>query len=510
MLKGASPIIVLLLVCDGAGCSRNPNPGPPELRTELLALQITEVHYHPLDEGSVSGDEYEFIELKNTGEAIVSLDDVAFDDGIQYVIPDDTTLAPGKFLVLASNAAAFQDRYGFAPSGEYTGGLSNTGERITLSDLAAEAAIASVAYSDTSPWPAAADGGGRSLVPITPTLDGDPDRPFHWRTSFANHGSPGRDDPAVAYVNEILAHTDLPQKDSIELFNPNDSPLDLSGWFLTDNKGDPAKYRIPPGTILPARGFAVLDSDDFNADPDSPLSFSLSEHGEDVYLMADGMGCAMAFCDGFTFGDQENGSAFGRHRISTGEVQLASLQTPTLGSENAAPAVGALVISEIMYNPPVGGDEYMELQNIGTVELPLSEPSMPEHTWRIDGIGFAFPSSITLAPGERVLVIPSTVPEAAFRDAYGVPAEVRIFAKMEALADYGDVLTVMKPAKPYGDDLQPTLPFILLETVAFGATRPWPPEANGTGSALHRKDLRGYGNDPANWAAGAPSPGRGP
>jgi hypothetical protein len=497
--------IVLLVVWSAASCSRN--PGPPALRAELLALEITEVHYHPLDGETASGDEYEFVELKNTGDSLLTLDDVAFDEGIEFAVPVGTSLAPGAFLVLASNAAAFEHRYGFAPSGEYMGGLNNTGERITLSDLRAAAAIVSVEYRDTSPWPTGADGGGRSLVPITATLAGDPDRPYHWRASFADHGSPGRDDPAVAYVNEILAHTDLPLKDAIELFNPNDAPLDVSGWFLTDDKANPAKYRIPPGTILPPRGFAVFDSDHFNADPDSPLSFSLSEHGEDVYLMADAMGCAIAFCDGFTFGEQPNGSAFGRHLVS-GEAHLVSLQSPTLGGDNAGPAVGPLIIGEIMYNPAIGGDEYVELQNIGSVELPLSEATSPDHTWKIDGIGFAFPPTITLAPGETVLLVPNTAAEAVFRDAYGVPAEVRIFTVMEPLADYGDVLAVMKPGKPYGDDLRPTLPFFVLETVAFGNTRPWPPEANGTGAALHRKDPRGYGNDPANWVAGAPSPGR--
>ena len=43
-----------------------------------------------------------------------------------------------------------------------------------------------------------------------------------------------------------------------------------------------------------------------------------------------------------------------------------------------------------MYNPPIGRDEYVELQNIGAEDLPLSEPSLPEHTWKIDGLGFAF------------------------------------------------------------------------------------------------------------------------
>ena len=49
--------------------------------------------------------------------------------------------------------------------------------------------------------------------------------------------------------------------------------------------------------------------------------------------MADAVGCAITFCDGFPFGDQENGAAFGRHLTSTGEVHLVRLQMLMLGSE---------------------------------------------------------------------------------------------------------------------------------------------------------------------------------
>jgi len=498
----AASALVHLLGCGGAHGSNSASP-----RQELLALRLTEIHYHPLDEGTASGDEYEFIELKNAGSSVLSLADVAFSQGIDYAFPAATTLEPGKFLVLASNANAFQERYGFSPAGQYSGKLNNSGERITLSDLPAQAVVASVQYLNQSPWPADADGLGRSLVPVAANLDDDPDRPVHWRVSFAIHGSPGRDDPPIAYVNEILVHTDPPEKDSIELFNPNDAPLDLSGWFLSDSKAEPAKYQIPAGTVLPALGFGVFDQDEFNANPGSPTSFALSEHGEEAYLAADATGCAIAFCDGFAYGDMENGVAFGRHVTSTGEVHQVTLQTPTLGAENAAPAVGPLVISEIMYNPPLGRDEYVELQNSAGAELPLSEPSLPSHTWKIDGLGFAFPPSITLAAGETVLVISSAVSEAAFREEYGVPASVRIFTKTDDLPNFGAVVTLMKSWKPYTVGSQTILPFIVQEAVAFGNTTPWPPEANGTGAALHRKDQSAYANDPANWQAAAPTPG---
>ena len=37
---------------------------------------------------------------------------------------------------------------------------------------------------------------------------------------------------------------------------------------------------------------------------------------------------------------------------------------------------------------------------------------------------------------------------------------------------------------------------------------PWPVEADGRGKSLGRIDSQAYGNDPENWRAVAPSPGR--
>ena len=183
---------------------------------------------------------------------------------------------------------------------------------------------------------------------------------------------------------------------------------------------------------------------------------------------------------------------------------------PTLGAANAPPAVGPLVITELMYNPPAGHDEYVELQNTGTEALSLSEPSLDTHTWKIDGMGFAFPPSTTLAPGEVVLVIPAGVDETAVRAAYDVPPAARIFAGAATLSDLGETLTLMKAWKPYQRAMQEVLPFIVMETVAFTTTAPWPPEANGLGSALQRRDVAAYGNDPASWQAASPTPGRVP
>ena len=81
--------------------------------------------------------------------------------------------------------------------GPYNGALDNGGETVTLKAGAGAAVVFSLTYSDQSPWPAGADGLGRSLVPGEngPT---DPADPLHWRASSSLGGSPGAADPAPA------------------------------------------------------------------------------------------------------------------------------------------------------------------------------------------------------------------------------------------------------------------------------------------------------------------------
>ncbi|MDM7926039.1 MAG: T9SS type A sorting domain-containing protein, partial [bacterium] len=104
-------------------------------------------------------------------------------------------LAPGAFWVVASNAAAFRSRYGFEPSGEYTGQLDNGGERLALAAASGDTVI-DVRYNDKSPWPVEADSTGQSLVPASLAGAGDPSRPEYWKASARVHGSPGGDDAA--------------------------------------------------------------------------------------------------------------------------------------------------------------------------------------------------------------------------------------------------------------------------------------------------------------------------
>jgi len=142
-----------------------PAPTPAEF------LRITEVHYHPADAAtpaeiavSTNADDYEFIELMNTGTGTLDLTGVRFTQGIAFQFPNGTPLAGGARILVVKNLAAFTARYGAGHSiaGEYpVPNLSNSGETLTLVD-ATGAVIQTFTYSDD--WAPLSDGSGRSLV----------------------------------------------------------------------------------------------------------------------------------------------------------------------------------------------------------------------------------------------------------------------------------------------------------------------------------------------------------
>ena len=175
-------------------------------------IVIAEVMYHPADNGDA-----EYVELLNITEGSVTLLDSEtylpwrFTDdpdtpGIDFFFDDypPVTVEPGGRILLVKDMDAFNTEYA-APEGvpmfEWGDGkLNNAGERIQLSipgDIDLEGTryyirIDRVSYSDGShpqgkdPWPAGADGFGRSLTRVYPDRYGND--PNNWTAAPATPG----------------------------------------------------------------------------------------------------------------------------------------------------------------------------------------------------------------------------------------------------------------------------------------------------------------------------------
>jgi hypothetical protein len=477
---------------------------PPQ---DLSRLALTEIMYNPPAIGLVDGDEFEFLELKNTGTNTLNLSGLGF-AAINFAFTNGTLLEPGQFLVLAANPTSFAAKYpGVSVHGIYPGRLANGGESLTLVHPLG-ATIFSVSFNDELPWPLTPDNYDRSLVPKNPGLTQAPDNGAAWRASTNPGGSPGTDDPAPIIppivINEILTASVPPAVDRIELFNPTGAGLDIGGWFLSDDAADPRKFRIPGGTMIAAGGFVVFTEAQFNGMPGTNDSFSLSSRGESVYLFSgDANTNLTGYSHGFSFDAAPDGASFGRYVNSVGEEQFPEQLATSFATANTGPRIGPVVLSEIHYHPAADGDEFIELENVTPAPVALYDLAQPANTWRLNGLGFSFPTNVTVPANGRLLLV-ATNP-AAFRAKYGVAADVPILGPYSGeLQGSGERLKLQRPAPP--DTNGPA--FITVDEVRYNDKAPWPPAADGSGASLQRLNVAAYGNDPINWNASAPTPGQ--
>lgn len=133
-------------------------------------LVITEIMYNPPEAGT---DTTEFIEIYNNSSQSINLTNYTCTGG-NYTFPE-FFLPSGGYYVIAVSTSGFTNTYGFAPHGEFIGGLSNSGESIVLKDSLG-VMVDSVNYDDVAPWPVGsslgmADGGGASLELCAPNSD---------------------------------------------------------------------------------------------------------------------------------------------------------------------------------------------------------------------------------------------------------------------------------------------------------------------------------------------------
>jgi hypothetical protein len=477
---------------------------PPQ---DLSRLAVTEIMFNPAAAGFVDGDEFEFLELKNTGTNTLNLGGLHF-SGINYFFPLDATLPAGGFRLLVRNPQEFANRYpGVVFHGVYSGRLANEGEAISLL-LPAAGKLLSVDYRDTPPWPAAADGHGFSLVPRVSNPAASSDNGQDWRASANVGGSPGTDDPQplipAVLINELIANPTPPAPDAVELFNPGTESVNIGGWFLTDDSTIPTKYRIPDGTTIPANGYLTFTETNFNATPGTNNSFAFGARGDEVFLFSGDVQTNLTgYSHSFAFGDSPPGVSFGRHVNSIGDEDLVAQVAASFGTANPGPAIGPIVISEIQYHPEPGGDEFIEFANISTSAVLLFDAAFPSNTWRVSGLGYSFPAGVTV-PAKSWLLVVATNP-ASFRTKYAVPPEVLILGPYTGgLQDSGERLQVQRPGMA---DTNGT-PYYTVDLVRYNDRAPWPPAADGSGASLQRHDLAAYGNDPIHWEAATPTPGR--
>lgn len=236
------------------------------------ALRITELNYHPADPtsaekvaiSSVQADDFEYIELLNTGTATLNLGGARFTKGVDFTFPAGTMLAAGTRILVVANIPSFQLRYGTTAviAGSYLGSLNNSGENLEIVDPSGEV-ILDFTYSDL--WYPPTDGSGRTLV-VRDAVPADTgyDQPTHWAISGSETGTPGTADADFAshYVGWLWEHFVEAEFADPELVgyeaNPDrDSLTNLGEYAFGTNP------RVPQGDVVLTTGTVTIGPDTF-------------------------------------------------------------------------------------------------------------------------------------------------------------------------------------------------------------------------------------------------------
>ena len=212
-------------------------------------LRITELMYEPATGGAL-----EFIELLNTGNTPLDINGVSFDGGDPFdaFTFSALTLAPEEHAVVVADTPAFRATYGGAVRilGEWSGALSNNGEKIVLRDVSGNL-IHDFNYDTVEPWPVAPAGQGSSLEVID--TEGDYNDPANWRASAIEGGTPGAG---------ILLDTDGDGLSDMDEALLGTNPLSPD----TDSDGSPDGSEVQAGTD-PLDGASVFKIIRLRRDP---------------------------------------------------------------------------------------------------------------------------------------------------------------------------------------------------------------------------------------------------
>ncbi len=323
--------------------------------------------------------------------------------GLDFTFPAGTLLRPRGYGLIVEDQAVFQAIYGSNRPilGQYAGHLDASGETLRLIRAGLEGTdevvIHELTYGAGEPWPVAAEHPGASLQIRDPEQednrvanwamappDGVPASPGYL-SSIAESLEPF---PAL-WLNEVQTANQSGPVDRfghhppwVELYNAGPTNLVLDGLSLSDDLTNLARWSLPAGTTVPARGFRVvwLDGQPGESTPDEVhAGFSLAADAAFIALSRQAPERAEVLdylrlpplLPDRSFGSYPDGRVGGR--------RVFDLATPSAAND-PAPAPIQVFINEWMADnertlaDPADGrfDDWFELYNAGDAAANLS------------------------------------------------------------------------------------------------------------------------------------------
>ena len=206
-------------------------------------------------------------------------------------------------------------------------------------------------------------------------------------------------EPVPVVFNECLVRTG--EEGWLELYNTAARPIDLSGFFLSDDNNTLNKWAIPEGTTIAANGYLVFT--------DTQTTLDLSTEQVSVFLTRPNL---QQVLDAAHF---ENPAEVALALSGTSDAlypngadRFMATATPTPGAANMVLLEEDIVINEIMYHPPLDpelgrqaprpGVSFVEIYNRSERDIDISG-------FRFNrGIAYTFETGTILGAGQYLAV----------------------------------------------------------------------------------------------------------
>lgn len=346
----------------------------------------------------VDGAYYDWIELKNTSEAAVSLTGWKLTDSGDLrdaCVFGDVTMGPGEVLIVYCDAAP-----GDGAGGEIFTGfkLSGDGELLLIADAAQHMTALEVPALGKGEVYARDEVSGEYHIEDFEAMDGD------GAAAGGGHSAPHYDPHGVMLSElmpmnrSVLADGDGDFSDWIELYNGSSAAVNLEGYALTDRERL-RKWVFPEVTLSPGQYMIVFASGKNRRTPGQELhtSFKLSGKGETVRLSDP---------EGQVISQIDYDSAVADQSLTRAE---GGAMTDTLAPSPGTGESGAIRLMDnalgLYVNEVCSGGfdgDWVEIYNGGGAAADLSgmglsdDPSRPRR-WQ-------FPAGTSLQPGGYLIV----------------------------------------------------------------------------------------------------------
>ncbi len=255
----------------------------------------------------------------------------------------------------------------------------------------------------------------------------------------------------------------------IEIVNPYDTAIDVSGWEMRGGVG----FVFKPGTVIPSNGTIYLtpDSNAFRARTVGPGG------GQGLYVQGGYEGHLSNFGETLELYDGDGVLVDTLSYEGAPSDAQQYLRVAELNFNPADPTNDELAVDNTLDNDDFEFVEFVNISDSVTIDLGGITFS--------DGIVFTFGAG-SLAPGERVLIVKDLT-------AFGIRYET---AGLDIAGEYTGSLDNGGERVKYDDADGSTI-----QEFEYDDGRKWPIEADGFGASIEVIDTAGDYSDADNWRA---------